>query len=621
MVRVGEAPTCAMSPLTAIAARAAAALPLDMPFELRRAHGGARTRAAVGIAAATAGMAASAFWIGITSDHLPHRVATSAYSAYLVLAFMLIGLYWWLRRPASRFGGLLMAFGVAAWVYSWESSDAPLLFDLAVFSEGPLTFLTFYLFLAFPTGRLTTRAERALMGALGVSLLVFFGLWAFLTPVLVGGGPLAGCVGACPANVLQIGSVSPEVVVRVGEAETYLGLLTTVCVVLVYALRLGSATRPQRRALIAVASTSLLFMPVFFVYHFSRQVLEIDPARLETLGWAVIACRVLLPLGFLVALWQAELFAARALRRLLDRLTARPTPAQWRDGVAAALDDPALQIGYWDPVAGQYREDAGTDLVPPPADSGRIWVPAARDERPQAAMVVDAVLVEDPELVRVAASATVLAVENGALEGEVRTSRSRILEAGHAERRRIERDLHDSAQQRLVALAIRLGVASEQLDGERDRALAKELGAQVDEALEELRAVAAGAPRTLRDNGIVAALRVAATVSPIAVTVRDDRVGRHPEALESAVYFCCVEALQNAAKHGGSGTSALVRLARDDGCVTFSVEDDGEGFDPATVRPGSGLRNLSERVAAVGGTVAMESSPAGGTHVVGRLPV
>jgi signal transduction histidine kinase len=391
--------------------------------------------------------------------------------------------------------------------------------------------------------------------------------------------------------------------------------------VLVYALRLGSATRPQRRALIAVASTSLLFMPVFFVYHFSRQVLEIDPARLETLGWAVIGCRVLLPLGFLVALWQAELFAAGALRRLLDRLTARPTPAQWRDGVAAALDDPALQIGYWDPVAEQYREDAGAELVPPPAGSGRIWVPAARDERPQAAMVVDAVLVEDPELVRVAAAATVLAVENGALEGEVRTSRSRILEAGHAERRRIERDLHDSAQQRLVALGIRLGLASEQLDGERDRALAKELGAQVDEALEELRTVAAGAPRTLRDSGIAAALRVAATASPIAVTIRDDGVGRHSEALESTVYFCCVEALQNAAKHGGSGTSALVRLARENRCVTFAVEDDGEGFDPATARPGSGLRNLSERVAAVGGTVAIESSPDGGTRVVGRLPV
>jgi signal transduction histidine kinase len=248
-------------------------------------------------------------------------------------------------------------------------------------------------------------------------------------------------------------------------------------------------------------------------------------------------------------------------------------------------------------------------------------VPAARDERPQAAMVVDAVLVEDPELVRVAAAATVLAVENGALEGEVRTSRSRILEAGHAERRRIERDLHDSAQQRLVALGIRLGLASEQLDGERDRALAKELGAQVDEALEELRTVAAGAPRTLRDSGIAAALRVAATASPIAVTIRDDGVGRHSEALESTVYFCCVEALQNAAKHGGSGTSALVRLARENRCVTFAVEDDGEGFDPATARPGSGLRNLSERVAAVGGTVAIESSPDGGTRVVGRLPV
>jgi signal transduction histidine kinase len=566
-------------------------------------------------------MAALAFWLGVRSDRLAHPAATGLYSAYLVAVFGLTGLYWRLRRPVSRFGPLLMVFALLAWVGSGASTDAAPAFALGVVLEAPLTFLTFYLFLAFPSGRLTTLTERLLMAALGLSLLVLCGLQALTAPVLEGAGPLAGCRPACPPNPLQVASVPPEVVERAGEAETYLGLVVTAGIVVVYARRLSAATPPQRRALLAVASTSLVFLAVFFVYHFARDALEVDRGRLETLGWVLLACRMLVPLGFLVALLQAELFAARVLRTLVDRIAARPTRAQWRDTLASALDDPALQVGYWDPGSEEHRRADGERLVPPPRGSHRAWVPAERNGRPMAALAIDEALLEDPELVRAATAVTVLAVENGALEVEAKITRERILEAGYAERRRIERDLHDSAQQRLIALGIRLSRAGEQLGSSAEGALVEELSRQVDEALGDLRRLTGGAPPLLREHGIAAGLRAVATWTPMKVTVFDDGIRRHSAALEATVYYCCLEALHNAAKHGGRDISATVRLTEDAGVLTFAVEDDGAGFSSGTVRLGAGLVNLAERVSAVGGTLSIDSAPGQGTRIVGRLPV
>ena len=140
---------------------------------------------------------------------------------------------------------------------------------------------------------------------------------------------------------------------------------------IVYGLRIRAATHPQQRALIAVAATSLLFLPAFFAFHFARLVLEVPPDTLEPLSWLLVGARILLPLGFLAALWQAELFAAGCLRRLVERLASRPTVKEWRDEVAAALDDPPLEIGYYDLSPGRFPEPGRAELVPPPADSGR----------------------------------------------------------------------------------------------------------------------------------------------------------------------------------------------------------------------------------------------------------
>jgi signal transduction histidine kinase len=564
-------------------------------------------------------MLAVTLGLALASDHLDHPVAAGVYWSYLIASSVGIGLFWWLQRPASKFGPLLVVFGVLTWIVSWQGSDSPLAFDLGVLAEAPFFVLTFYLFLAFPMGRLQPAAARWLIDALVLGVAAFFVPWALFSPVIAGGGPLTRCsASGCPENVLQIDS-APTLVEVAGKAETYTALTITLGVLFVYLNRLRTASEPQRRALLAVAVTSLLFLPAYFLYNFAAWILYLNQETLDALAWGIVATRVLLPLGFLVALLQAERFAAGALRTLLERLAARPTPEQWRDKIAHALDDDDLQLAYYHPGTGRFRDADGTELTPP-AVPGRAWVPVDRDGQPVAAMVIDETLTQDPELVHAASSATLLAVENGGLEGELRASRARILEAGHAERKRIERDLHDSTQQRLVALRIHLELASGRLDGSEEHEVFERLGAEVEEAIDELREVARGVhPQILGQAGVGSALRAVAARSAMTVNILDG-MGRHAEPLETTIYFCCLECLQNASKHAGAGVVITIRLSQDDGRVQFRVEDDGIGFDPATVERGAGLTNLADRVAAAGGTLRIDAQRGRGTRVVGDLP-
>jgi signal transduction histidine kinase len=570
------------------------------------------------VAAAIVPMLAVTLWLALTNEHLDKPEAAGVYWSYLVATSMTIGLYWWIRRPGSRFGPLLVLFGLLTWIVSWQGADEPLLFDIGVLAEAPFFVLTFYLFLAFPMGRLEPRATRWIMGVLVLGVLAFFLPWALFSPVIAGGGPLTRCAAACPENVLQIGS-APKLVEVAGKAETYTALAIVVAVLIVYVMRFLTASRPQRRALAAVGMTSLLFLPAYFVYNFAAWILYLDAETLDSLAWGIVVTRILLPLGFLVALLQAGRFATGALRRLLERLAEHPTPERWRAMIAQALDDDTLQLAYHDPGTGRFHEADGAELAPPVA-AGRAWVPVERDRQPVAAMVIDEALTGDPELVRAASAATLLAVENGGLEGELRASRARILQAGHEARRRIERDLHDSAQQRLVALRIHLELAGGSSESAEHRAVLERLGTEVDEAIDELRDVAHGLhPEVLAQAGVGPALQAVAVRSTTPLTVKG-ALPRQSEAVELAVYFCCLEGLQNAAKHAGPGAGVTIRLAQDDGRVRFSVEDEGIGFDPATTTKGAGLTNLGDRVAAVGGGLRIDSRPGRGTRIEGDLP-
>ena len=208
---------------------------------------------------------------------------------------------------------------------------------------------------------------------------------------------------------------------------------------------------------------------------------------------------------------------------------------------------------------------------------------------------------------------------------ELRASRTRIVEAGDAQRRAIERDLHDGAQQHLVALAVSVNLVRQisDTDPEAAKGMLEQIGKDLQEAVQELRNLAHGIyPPLLMDRGLPEALSAAAGRAALPTGVEAEGIGRYAQPIEAAVYFCVLEALQNAAKHAGEGSEANVSVREEEGALLFDVVDDGAGFDMATgAHHGHGFVNMSDRVGAIGGTITVESSPGHGTHISGRIPL
>jgi signal transduction histidine kinase len=216
-----------------------------------------------------------------------------------------------------------------------------------------------------------------------------------------------------------------------------------------------------------------------------------------------------------------------------------------------------------------------------------------------------------------------LTADLGRAMTELDESRRRIAEAADLERARIERDLHDGAQQRLVALRIRLGLAEELLTSNPGVGVqvVHELGFEAERALDELRSLAHGVyPPMLTDRGLPDALRSAAAQAPMHVHVVALGVSRHPIEIESAVYFTCVEALQNALKHAGSATGVWIRLSQTHGRLRFEVRDDGPGFRLED-HDGRGLRNMHDRIEAIGGDLTIDAKPGHGTRGIASVPL
>jgi signal transduction histidine kinase len=205
---------------------------------------------------------------------------------------------------------------------------------------------------------------------------------------------------------------------------------------------------------------------------------------------------------------------------------------------------------------------------------------------------------------------------------ELRASRQRLVSAQDVERRRLERNLHDGAQQHLVALKVKLGLAEmlTSRDPERAKATIAQLKADTDEALETLRDLARGIyPPLLAEKGLVTALESQARKATVPVTVDGDGVGRYSPDVEATVYFCVLEALQNVQKYADA-SQVTVRLSEDDAALRFEVKDDGRGFDVATVRTGAGLTNMEDRLDAIDGRLTIQSSPGHGCHLIGTAP-
>jgi signal transduction histidine kinase len=206
---------------------------------------------------------------------------------------------------------------------------------------------------------------------------------------------------------------------------------------------------------------------------------------------------------------------------------------------------------------------------------------------------------------------------------ELQASRGRIVAAADAERRRIERNIHDGAQQQLVSLAVQLRLASTIADEDpaRAKALLDDLQRRLQDAVDELRNLAHGIyPPLLMDQGLTAALTAAANRSTLPTRIEAASLGRYPTDVEASVYFCVLEAMQNASKHAGEGASVTVRVAEVADGLTFEVSDDGAGFDPHARGSGAGFVNMRDRIGALGGTVRIDSAPGAGTTVSGTVP-
>ena len=232
----------------------------------------------------------------------------------------------------------------------------------------------------------------------------------------------------------------------------------------------------------------------------------------------------------------------------------------------------------------------------------------------------------DPQkerLIRDLAAQAGLVLRNAALIDDLKASRIRLVAAQNEERRRIERNIHDGAQQQLVALAVKLKL-TDTLVGKDEagaHAMLADLQGDTTQALEDLRDLARGIyPPLLADKGLAAALESQARKSVVPVTVAADGVGRYPQEAEAAVYFSCLEALQNVAKYADA-SAATVRLTQSNGSLVFEVVDDGKGFDPETAERGSGLQGIADRLAALGGRLHVRSAPGAGVTLVGSIPV
>jgi signal transduction histidine kinase len=499
-----------------------------------------------------------------------------------------------------------------------------------VAADSAVFLLVYYVVFAFPSGRLTGRFEQAVLGAWGLYFLAAIVPWLLFTPVIAGGAPLAGCTAACPSNAFLVAD-RPTIAAPFGTDMSYGTIVIAIATLACLLYRLARSSRPRRRALLPVyVPAVLLTVPVLIFHGAVTRHLHLDPGTIDAVGWFLTVGWVALPYGFLLAIVQTRFFAAAALTAIVGKLVDTPNAPQLRRILADALDDPSLELEFPVDRAGGFVDSSARHVGPAPA-AGRSATAVRRNGDLVAVIVHDEALKTDPELVATAGQALLLAIENGRLtteleskSAELQTSRARIVEAGDAERRRIERDLHDGAQQHLVALRIRVGLASElaEADPEVVRRLA-DLGTEVEEILDELRDLAHGLdPPALRDFGLRQALTSVVRRSTPPAGLKVEAPGRYGEDVERAVYFCCLEGLQNVAKHAGPGAKAAIRIWEHDHELRFEISDDGVGCDLESVRgSGRGHSNMTERMASVRGSLAVESAPGRGTTFTGRVPV
>ncbi len=559
-------------------------------------------------------------WTGDESRLPSGGVTVIVLGALLGWGFVAVGSLSWVRRPENRTGLLMVLVGLSVLVSGMQISDSALLYTAGIAADAIAFGLFVHLVLAFPVGRLEGRGARRAAGAVYLA----GALQIPLAMVSVD----SECHG-CPDNLLLIG-VNDTVATVIGGVQAVLIVAGVVSAIVIVMRRWFGSSGIMRRGLEPVLATGVLIL-VLAILQGAAQSADLPVAG--ALQIAFFASFAALPFAFLVALLRVRFFRVAAVSRLIETFSG--APADLGDALRTALDDPDLTVAYWLPELDAYVERDGRV----PDTEGRVLTEIRHRGRKVGALIHAPSVSEAPELLDEAVAASALAIENGRLEVELRArlealraSRARIVEAGDAERRRVTRDLHDGAQQRLVSLTIELKLARDRF--EKDPALSLKLLdsalANARAAVDELRDLAAGIhPAVLSQRGLDAGLETLATRASLPVELACELPDRLPLPVETAAYFVVAEALTNVAKYA-QATHATVTARVDErsgdeasgrgrGSAVIEVRDDGVGgADPAT---GSGLRGLADRVGALDGTLHVESRAGHGTLIRARIPL
>jgi signal transduction histidine kinase len=540
-----------------------------------------------------------------------------------------VGLYA-LRSPVNRsFGIALLGIGFAWSLTALAESTLSVPHTIGRLA----TWLTFpcvvYLLLAFPHGRIEKGFDRAIfLGVVGIMVLLFYGTAPFVQafpPKTL----WSTCTTDCPANALFVLDTQPALLTNVIYAREW--LIELLWLGLFYSMfRRWRAASPLQRRAMGPAFVAGTLLGLSHYAHITTRQLGVEADTVIALSSVWTFCIVAVCAAFLFGLVRRRVLLAGALARLGLALRASDDRAQMRDALAVALADSTTQLLFREPGSGAWHDARGRAVRWPPeqAPDRALTAIDTDDGRSDVALIHDVALLDDLELLDGVSGMVLAGLRHERLTADLERamhdleeSRRRIAEAADLERARIERDLHDGAQQRLVALRIRLGLAEELLNTDPGAGVREvhELGFEAERALEELRSLAHGVyPPLLTDGGVPEALRSVAAQAPVPVHVVAVGVTRQPIEIESAVYFTCVEALQNAVKHAEGATGVWIKLSQTRNRLRFEVRDDGPGFTLAD-HDGRGLRNMHDRIEAIGGDLEVDAKPDGGTRVTGSV--
>lgn len=538
------------------------------------------------------------------------------------LAFLICGYIAWTRTPTSRIGPLMIAVGFAWYAGTAAATTIDAVSRIAHALQGYYDALLAWLILAFPSGRLRWRSSRLVVG-------VFIAVLAARTVFRLLVFPTTADLDV--TDPLAVDRYIADVTLREqGDTLFRLVIATLAVAVLVLVVR---RWRMESAAGRAVAGPILLggigfalaivaeAMTLLGSSSFAERAFAWDIGQ-----WSTSITGAVIPVAFVIGLGQDRLARGRVADLVVGLGGQEPTAGDLQQTLARTLGDPSLVIAYPVGDTGRFVDIDGAPVSLPDDGADRAVTRVDRSGRSIAALIHDPALSQRPDLMTSVAAATGLALENQRLEAalrvqlaEVQASRARIVAAGDAERRRVERDLHDGAQQRFVTLALALQMARARLDDDGadlgqmlDRA-----GTELERGLAELRELARGIhPTVLTEDGLAAAIGVLAERSavPVRAVVPDRRF--EPE-IESTAYYVVAEALTNVAKYAPAA-SASIMAEHEPGSLRVEVRDDGPGG--ASASPGSGLQGLADRVAAVGGQLTVHSPPGSGTTVRAVIP-